>query len=85
MKRLVMDPNRGPCDMRDFNNLATAVRQRTGRSSMVKSKRRTHPGCQSPLGASVKMFAFVDSDHAGNVVTRRSHSGYFVFIQNALM
>ena len=38
-----------------------------------------------PLGAPVKMLAFMDSDHAGNVVTRRSHSGYFVFIQNALM
>ena len=38
-----------------------------------------------PLGAPVKMLAFVDSAHTGNVVTRRSHTGYFLFIQNALM
>ena len=38
-----------------------------------------------PLVAPVKMLAFVDSDDAGNVVTRRSHSKLFVFIQNALM
>ena len=43
------------------------------------------PRMPEPLGCPVKVLAFVDSDHAGNVVTRRSHTGYFVFIQNALM
>jgi hypothetical protein len=36
-----------------------------------------------PRGHSVNISAFVDANHAGNVVTRRSHTGIFIFIQNA--
>jgi hypothetical protein len=36
-----------------------------------------------PLGKPVQIFAFVDANHAGNVVTRRSHTGILIFIQNA--
>ena len=36
-----------------------------------------------PLGNSVKLTAFVDSDHAGNLVTRRSYTGYIIFVNNA--
>jgi hypothetical protein len=36
-----------------------------------------------PRGHSVTISAFVDANHAGNVVTRRSHSGIFIFVQNA--
>ena len=38
-----------------------------------------------PRGHSVIISAFVDANHAGNVVTRRSHSGIFIFFQNALI
>jgi hypothetical protein len=38
-----------------------------------------------PRGHSVIISAFVDANHAGNVVTRRSHSGIFIFVQNALI
>jgi hypothetical protein len=31
------------------------------------------------------MSAFVDANHAGNVITRRSHSGMFIFVQNVLI
>jgi len=31
----------------------------------------------------VELTAFVDSDHAGDTVTRRSRSGIFLFIQNS--
>ena len=43
------------------------------------------PRMPEPLGVPVRMSAWVDSDHAGNVVTRRSHTGYMIFINNALM
>ena len=33
-------------------------------------------------GNAVTMSAFVDANHAGNVVTRRSHSGIVIFVQN---
>ena len=36
-------------------------------------------------GHLVIISAFVDANHAGNVVTRRSHSGIFIFVQNALI
>ena len=43
------------------------------------------PDMPEPLGPEVTTSAFVDSDHAGNVVTRRSHSGIFLFVQSALI
>ena len=36
-----------------------------------------------PRGKAVQITCFVDSDHAGNVVTRRSHTGILIFVQNA--
>jgi hypothetical protein len=36
-----------------------------------------------PLGYEVSMHCFVDSNHAGNVVTRRSHTGILMFINKA--
>ena len=34
-------------------------------------------------GHPVTIHAFVDANHAGNVVTRRSHSGIIIFVNNA--
>ena len=36
-----------------------------------------------PLGNEVNITCFVDADHAGNQVTRRSHSGILIFINSA--
>ena len=36
-----------------------------------------------PRGDVVRISAFVDANHAGNVFTRRSHSGIIIFVQNA--
>jgi hypothetical protein len=36
-----------------------------------------------PRGRSISTTAFVDASHAANAVTRRSHSGYVVFINRA--
>ena len=41
------------------------------------------PKMPEPLGKAVTISAFVDANHAGNVVTRRSHSGIIIFVQNA--
>jgi hypothetical protein len=35
------------------------------------------------LGLPVAIACFVDANHAGNVLTRRSHTGIIIFIQNA--
>jgi hypothetical protein len=41
------------------------------------------PRCPKPLGRAVDITCFVDADHAGNVITRRSHTGILIFVQNA--
>ena len=41
------------------------------------------PNMPEPRGHPVTISAFVDANHAGNVVTRRSHTGIFIFVQNA--
>jgi hypothetical protein len=37
----------------------------------------------SPRGRGITMTAFVDASHAANTVTRRSHTGYVIFISRA--
>ena len=43
------------------------------------------PNMPEPLGEPVVMTVFVDADHASNVMTRRSHTGIMMIVQNALM
>jgi hypothetical protein len=40
------------------------------------------PKMPEPLGSPVTISAFVDANHAGNVVTRRSHTGILIYLQN---
>jgi hypothetical protein len=41
------------------------------------------PNMPEPLGQPVNIYVFVDANHAGNVVTRRSHTGILLFVQNS--
>lgn len=41
------------------------------------------PGMPEPRGNSVSMTCFVDANHAGNQVTRRSHSGIVIYVNRA--
>ena len=41
------------------------------------------PSMPKPRGRSVQISAFVDAAHAGNLVTRRSHTGILIFLNNA--
>ena len=43
----------------------------------------TPPGMPSPRGNSVDINVFVDADHAGNKITRRSHTGIIIYINSA--
>ena len=38
-----------------------------------------------PLGKPVTIVIFFYADHAGNIVTRRSHTEILIFVQNALI
>ena len=41
------------------------------------------PNAPPPLGKPVQINCFADADHAGNVVTRRSHTGILIFLNMA--
>ena len=41
------------------------------------------PNMPEPRGNPIKVFSFVDADHAGNLLTRRSHTGILIFLNNA--
>lgn len=40
------------------------------------------PNMLKPRGKPVYLSCYVDSDHAGNLMTRRSHSGIFLYVNN---
>ena len=47
-------------------------------------KEEMPPKMPEPLGNPVNMkYVFVDANHAGNLVTRRSHTGILLYIQNS--
>jgi hypothetical protein len=48
-------------------------------------KEEMPPRMPKARGKSVRISCFVDADHAGNVVTRRSHTGILMFVNNALI
>ena len=41
------------------------------------------PRMPKPKGQSIKLTAFVDASYCANKVTRRSHTGYIIFINKA--
>ena len=41
------------------------------------------PNAPPPRGKDVRIASYVDADHAGNLVTRRSHTGIIIYLNNA--
>ena len=41
------------------------------------------PNCPKPRGPAISMTTYTDADHAGNLLTRRSHTGIIHFLNNA--
>ena len=78
-KRLVMDPTEPLIDEGTFNINADWMEFY---GDLVEED---PPGMPEPLGRPVIQSTFVDSDHASNVVTRRSHTGIMSFMNNALI
>ena len=54
----------------------------TGRSSVVES---IPPDMPPPLGKDIDLRMMVDSDHAGDKWTHRSHTGILIFCNMALI
>jgi hypothetical protein len=77
MKRIVFDPREIKMDEIVFNSGAD------WKEFYGNVKEEDPPNMPPPLGASVSITGFVDSNHAGNKVTRRLHTGIIIFINNA--
>ena len=77
MGRLVYDPKAPVIDERAFNSNADWT------DFYGDVTEELPPKMPKPRGNPVKIGAFVDANHAGNVVTRRSHTGIIIFVQNA--
>ena len=50
-----------------------------------KLKEEVPTNLPTPLGKGFVMRVFVDSDHAGDQITRRSQTGFIVYLNNALI
>ena len=77
--KLVFDPKDVSLDESCFHSVSTAE-WKEFYGDVVEEVPADMP---TPLGRPVRMTCFLDADHAGNLVTRRSHSGVIIFIQNA--
>lgn len=78
-KRMVLDPYRPAINEAAFNLNADWT------EFYGYAEEQDPPNMPEPLGEPVITSCFVDADHAGNVVTRRSHTGILLFVNNALI
>jgi hypothetical protein len=75
--RIDFDPKTPDIDERVFNSNAN------WRDFYGDVQEEMPPNLPEPKGKSVNISCFVNANHAGNVITRRSHIGIIVYVQNA--
>ena len=76
--RLAFDPTYPKIDMGDFKDV-------DWRGFYGDVKEAIPPNAPEPRGKVVDTRLYVDSDHAGDKLTRRSRSGYMIFLNMALI
>ena len=75
---LYFDPNIPPIDSSIFKMNAGEFKE-----YYRDAEDKDPPRMPTPKGRSVKITAFVDASHGANKVTRRSHTGYILFVNRA--
>ena len=75
--RVVFDPKTPEADERVFNVSADWT------DFYGDVHEELPPKMPEPRGNPVSISCFVDANHAGNVMTHRSHSGILIYVQNA--
>lgn len=75
-RRIVFDPR--PPDL-DLTHLVKADWQ----DFYPDACEEISPRAPRPRGRPVRINCFVDANHAGNLLTRRSHTGIIIYVQNA--
>ena len=76
---IVLDPRPVPLDENAFANVELSA----WRDLYGDVAEELPPKMPAPLGNTLDITCFVDSDHTGDVVTRRSHTGIIIFLNNA--
>ena len=77
--RLVLDPSYPVIDYKSFNDNADWTQ------SYGKVEEAMPTNAPKPLGKEVELRMFVDSDHAGDKATRRSRTGYMIFLNMSMI
>ena len=77
--RLVLDPSYATIDYSEFNKEANWTAFYGDVEEAVPLK------APEPLGKEVELHMFVDSDHAGDNATRRSRTGFMIFLNMAMI
>ena len=75
--RIVFDSKSPTIDEKAFNTKAD------WKDFYGDVKEELPPKMPKPRGNRVVISCFVDANHAGNMITRRSHSGILIYVQNA--
>ena len=77
--RLAFDPTYANIDYEKFNKKADWT------SFYGEGKEALPPNAPKPLRKEVELYMFVDSDNAGDKATRRSRTGFMIFMNMALI
>lgn len=81
-RRLLMSPKRIPYTEAITKSFNTTADWKEFYGEMEEEDPH---GMPTPLGEAVKITTYLDANHANNVVTRRSHTGILIFVNNALI
>ena len=76
--RLVLDPTYPEINLKDFIEC-------DWKSYYGNVEEAIPPNAPTPRGKDVDLRMYVDSDHAGEKKTRRSRTGFFIFLNSALI
>ena len=76
--RIIFDPSKMDIDERLFNTASVDE----WKDFYTDAAEPIPMNAPKPRGLSVKVSCYVDADHAGNRMTRRSHSGILIYLQN---
>ena len=74
---MVFDPSEPAIDMNHF------IKEDWSAAPYGECKEELPSNAPEPRGRAFTMRAFVDSDHAGDSVTRRSRTGFLIFLNSA--
>ena len=78
---LTFDPQE--YEINEEQKVESEEKHRAMKSLYVDAEEELPPNAPEPRGRAVQINCFVDSDHAGDTTTRRSHTGIIIYVNKA--